>query len=100
MTSSNRSNDECFVAREILMYLQDHPRAQDTEEGIAHWWLLEREIVRNLKTVRSALRSLVSEGYLEERPSRDSCPRYALNPDKAMEIRQILVKDPCDDGDL
>ena len=29
---------------QILAYLVEHPKAQDTVEGIVEWWLLERAI--------------------------------------------------------
>ena len=37
-------NDESKIGNEILAYLVDHPKTQDTLEGIVEWWLLERAI--------------------------------------------------------
>jgi len=52
------------LAQQILRYLQDHPRAQDTIEGITAWWVSERAISRWLPQVRSSLAALVAQGYI------------------------------------
>lgn len=55
-----------LLAEKILEYLQTHPRARDSLEGIAEWWLMESDIQRKTAEVRFALKELVSTGLVEE----------------------------------
>jgi len=48
------------------MYLSDHPDANDTLEGIVHWWLLERKIVCEINAIREALSNLKGQGLIKE----------------------------------
>jgi hypothetical protein len=50
----------------VLGYLDDHPTAMDTLDGIAEWWILQQQIQIEVKRVSAVLASLVSEGVLEE----------------------------------
>ena len=52
------------ITREIVTYLEKHPAAQDTLEGITQWWLLEQDINRETARVRSALATLVAQGIV------------------------------------
>ena len=91
------SNDELEVtdpsppiAHEILAYLSENPGAQDTVEGIAEWWLLERCIRQRLDEVQKALAQLVDVGFVTERMGADSRVRFQLNSDKLPEIQALL----------
>jgi hypothetical protein len=66
------------LARQILRYLQEHPEAQDTVEGIMVWWVSERAIKHWLPQVRGCLATLVARGYLEKR-TVDGRIFYRLN---------------------
>lgn len=48
--------------RLILEYLKRFPKAKDTPEGIAHWW-----IKRNQKEVNVALEELMRERIVYEK---------------------------------
>ena len=70
------------LALQILRYLQDHPEAQDTMEGIMVWWVSERAIKNWLPQVRRSLAALVASGYLEKRTT-DGRIFYRLNRSRA-----------------
>jgi hypothetical protein len=50
----------------ILGYLDDHPTAMDTLDGIAEWWVLRQQIEIEVRRVSRVLTALVSDGLLEE----------------------------------
>ena len=66
------------IAREILAYLAEHPDAQDTAEGIAQWWLLERRIQQEVPQVKAALTELTESGLIRKRQGKDSSTRYRI----------------------
>jgi len=66
------------IRQQILAYLDDHPDAQDTLEGIVQWWLLEREIQHWMGRVKDALDELVAEGLISEYEGRDGQIHYRL----------------------
>lgn len=67
-------------ARRILEYLAAHRNSQDTVEGIAEWWMLDRDLVRTLGETRQALAELVELGLVEAVGHGQSV-RYRLKPD-------------------
>ena len=78
----------------VIGYLDAHPTAMDTLDGIAEWWLRRRQIEIEVRRVSSVLGTLVAEGQLEEfqqggirffrRPSRyRHSPVSGLIPDEA-----------------
>lgn len=50
----------------VIGYLDDHPTAMDTLDGIAEWWVLRQHIEIEVRRVSRALDALVAEGILEE----------------------------------
>lgn len=56
----NKSKEN--LSQIILGYLQKHPNAGDTLEGIVTWWLEQERIDRIVDEVAEALESLVKEG--------------------------------------
>jgi hypothetical protein len=78
------------MAHEILAYLADHPKAQDTLEGIIEWWLLEQDITRRMANVKEALAELVAQGLVLERTGRDSRTHYRINRRKLREVQPHL----------
>ncbi len=90
MNHPPRRDRDRDLSYEVLSYLAEHPEAQDTLEGIMHWWLLEREIKFWTAEVREALAGLVREGLVVEQEGPDSRTRYRLNRRKAREIRALL----------
>jgi len=81
------------MARAILRYLQGHPDAKDTLEGIAQWWLLKEWTERKYYQVESSLSDLVSRGLVIERRREGMPPYYWLNRAKQNEISQFLSKE-------
>jgi hypothetical protein len=78
------------IAQEVLAYLAEHPRAQDTLEGIVQWWLLEQEIQRRMAQVRAALAELVAQGLVLERQGKDGRTYYCVNRRRLAQIRELL----------
>ena len=63
------SDDE--VDRAVLAYLEAHPNAADTLEGITAWWLEQRRIRYGVEIVSGALERLISNGAVEKLRRRD-----------------------------
>jgi hypothetical protein len=61
----------------VLGYLRDHPRASDTLQGVAEWWIPRQQIVVDVMSLERALRALVERGLVEE-VGMDGRPRYRL----------------------
>ncbi len=61
---SNVNDEE--IAQSILAYLAEHPKAMDSVEGIAQWWIMRQQIRVNVKTLTRVLRGLADKGVLEE----------------------------------
>ena len=78
------------MARAILRYLQGHPDAKDTLEGIAQWWLLKEWTERKYNQIESSLSDLVERGLVVERQREGMPPYYWLNRSKQDEITHIL----------
>jgi DNA-binding HxlR family transcriptional regulator len=70
------SSERNAVAGEILSYLEKHPQASDTLEGIVEWWLLQQKIEYQTKVVRDALAELIKRGFLVKEVTKDSRVRY------------------------
>jgi DNA-binding transcriptional regulator PaaX len=62
----------------ILDYLRQHPRAADSLEGIAGWWLLRQQVCEALSAVRQGLERLTAEGIVTERRGADGRVLYSL----------------------
>ena len=78
------------LAKAVLGYLLDHPEAQDTLEGIAGWWLLERYVTQQLPRVQRVVTELVAHGYLVVHQGADNRARYSINREQIDEIRKVL----------
>jgi hypothetical protein len=89
-----RTAQSMDISREILIYLSEHPSAQDTLEGIVQWWLLEQEIQRWTTKVQAALADLVSQGFVLEHTGRDERTHYRLNHRKLNTIHALLTQEP------
>jgi hypothetical protein len=80
------------ITREILGYLVNHPQAQDTLEGIIHFWLLEQKITYQTKMVKEAIEELVESGLILERKIGSSETHYRINNEEFERIKEILRK--------
>lgn len=57
-------SDSSALCRGILRYLQEHPAAADSLEGIASWWLSPAEFTVTAEAVQAALDQLVADHRL------------------------------------
>jgi hypothetical protein len=86
-------------APEILDYLARRPDAQDTIEGILHWWVLDSCIRDWTPKIVKTVAQLVERGFLVEKPSSDGrifycvSPLYLSNPEQQLPLK----RDPDDD---
>ena len=81
---------ESKIGNEILSYLVDHQKAQDTLEGIVEWWLLERHINFQTARVKAALSDLVARGLILEKKGSNSQIHYRVNQVKYKEIQKLF----------
>lgn len=68
------------AAQAILAYLASHPRAADTEQGIAHWWLPQMGMDLPLDEVHQALDWLVQRGEIRRTVLADGSAIYRAAP--------------------
>jgi hypothetical protein len=59
------------VDRAVLAYLEAHPSAADTLDGITAWWLEQRRIRYGVEIVGGALERLIRCGAVEKIRQRD-----------------------------
>ncbi len=64
------------VVDAILRYLQSHPDAVDSAEGIAQWWLPEAWCV-DVHTVQAALDRMRDQGLIRQRANADRHVLYS-----------------------
>jgi hypothetical protein len=69
------SEPELEVA--VRRYLAEHPKAMDTAEGIAEWWMMRERIRVDFDALLCVLRHLIDQGVLEKIGSGDHA-RYRL----------------------
>jgi len=55
------------VAAEIQAYLDAHPQAMDSADGVLKWWLARQRIEESKLTVEQALEYLVSRDLVRRR---------------------------------
>lgn len=68
------------VAQEIEHYLESHPQAADSLEGIASWWISRQRIRSELEVVRAALERLSYAGIVVTKQAKGKQgPVYRLN---------------------
>ena len=57
--------DERALGELVLGYLEEHPRATETLDGIAEWWIERRRIRVDVEALDRALTRLTESGALE-----------------------------------
>jgi hypothetical protein len=67
-------------APEILDYLARQPDAQDTIDGILHWWVLDSCIRDWTPKIAKTVAQLVEQRFLEEKQSPDGKIFYHVSP--------------------
>jgi hypothetical protein len=85
-----RNQPEKEISRAILRYLQVHPDAKDTLQGIVEWWLLKEWTEQKFHEIEASISDLVSKGLVVERRREGLPPYYWLNRSKQDEISRIL----------
>jgi hypothetical protein len=66
------------IARAILDHLRKNPEAQDTVDGILHWWLPSQEIEPRIATISDALHVLMAAGLVTEFVGKDTQISYRM----------------------
>jgi len=84
--------DKSQIGNEILAYLVENPKAQDTLEGIVEWWLLEQKIKFETARVKEALSDLVARGLILEKMGSNSKTHYRVNKSKHNEILELFKR--------
>jgi hypothetical protein len=79
------------LARAILRYLEAHPEAKDTVDGIAQWWLLPEGNERLLVHVERAVSWLLSQGLMLEIRRPGVPPYYQRHPQQREAITRFLA---------
>ena len=79
--SANDQDEIRSIAMEIKHYLDEHPNAADSVEGIAKWWLTRQRYEEALERVQKALDYLVVNGMVQSVKARTDKVIY-LNVNK------------------
>jgi len=79
-------------APEILDYLARHPDAQDTIDGILHWWVLDTCIRKWAPKIAETVAQLVEQGFLEQSQSSDGKIFYHVSPRYRYSLQQTPVR--------
>jgi hypothetical protein len=78
------------IALRILAYLEEHPQAKDTSEGISQWWLAGEGDKPRSAELEGALSDLLSKKLIISTEGKGLPRCYAVNPAKLEEISKIL----------
>jgi hypothetical protein len=81
--------DKSHIAREILTYLEKHPEAQDTLDGILQNWFSDRKDRYKPTVVREVVKDLVLEGTILEEKTQGSNTVYRLNLAKRNKMKKL-----------
>ena len=84
--------DKSQIAREILTYLEKHPDAEDTLDGIMQSWLINQGDKYKPAIVREVVKDLVLEGTILESKTPGSDTAYRLNVVKRNRMKELLKK--------
>jgi hypothetical protein len=85
-------------APEILDYLARHPEAQDTIDGILHWWVLDAYIRNWAPKIAKTVAQLVEQGFLEQSQSADGKVFYRVSPHYLATLQQRPPRDRTSDA--
>ena len=73
---SHQNQQLAEITAAILRYLDDHPDAADTVDGITQWWIPEH-CRADQRTVRLALARLEAQGAVRQRRLADRHVLYS-----------------------
>jgi hypothetical protein len=75
---STADNDEVeCIARDVQAYLERHPHAADTLEGVVKWWLMRQRYDQAEALVSKALNVLEDEGRIARVTTSDGRTIYS-----------------------
>lgn len=74
----SHTSDLSDVADEIREYLENHPHASDTLDGVLKWWLPRQRLIESARLVEGALEKLVHEGVIEKHTVGNGITVYHL----------------------
>ena len=79
MPSAMPTDDEqvLTLARGIERYLEKHPNAADSLEGIQRWWLIRHRYAEDTLQVEQALELLIAKGIVVRRILPDGRAVYS-----------------------
>lgn len=77
MTDRNDGNADIEIENAVLSFLDRHPQAADTLEGIVEWWLPQQRYVTAQSRIEAVLQRMVSRGVLRMRRLPDGSAAYA-----------------------
>src|SRR5437762_11434308 len=87
-------------APEILDYLVRHPDAEDTIDGILHWWVLDACVQKLAPKIAETVAQLVEQGFLEQKRFADGNVLYHISPQYLATLRQRPPSNPIPDDSL
>jgi hypothetical protein len=85
-------------APEILDYLARHPDAQDTIDGILHWWVLDAHIRKWAPKIAETVAQLVQQGFLEQKRSAEGNVFYRASSNYLATLQQRPPRNPTSDA--
>jgi hypothetical protein len=65
MPPESKDPGEGMLGELVLGYLEEHPQAMETLEGIAEWWIERQRIRVDVEALAHALEVLTERGVLE-----------------------------------
>lgn len=71
-------NEDELLSQRIISYLEKHPEAGDTLEGIVTWWLEQERIDRVVDEVADVLRSLEKKGTIQAHRTQTGTTIYKI----------------------
>jgi len=71
-------NDKGILSQRILHYLEKHPGAGDTLEGIVTWWLDQEIIDHVVDNVSDVLLTLEQKGSIQSHTYRSGTTIYKI----------------------
>ena len=69
--STAYNDDGERIARDVQAYLESHPHAADTLEGVVKWWLMRQRYDQAEELVSKALALLEEEGRVVKASTAD-----------------------------
>ncbi len=75
---------------QILSYLDSHPEASDSIEGIANWWVPQQTIEYRVSLIKQTVNELVNRDLLVPDTRASPHPRFRVNHARWGNIEELL----------